>query len=169
MDKYRQHGQPPNIEEITRPAPNMDNVDNMDNARRVEKRRPRRAVLLPCLPFRAASRPKPESLNTAPNMDKYRQHEQPPYIEQVTSPRPIWTTWTTEHRHTAPPCREEEAAPCCSFAAFALSFSISHAPPFRAAEDEPRKPQPRPPLMNSTAPDIDNVDNMDNTDNHPQR
>lgn len=31
MDKYRQHGQPPNIEEITRHAPNMDNMDNVDN------------------------------------------------------------------------------------------------------------------------------------------
>ena len=31
MDKYRQHGQPPNIEEIIRHAPNMDNMDNVDN------------------------------------------------------------------------------------------------------------------------------------------
>ena len=30
MDKYRQHGQPPNIEEIIRHAPNMDNMDNVD-------------------------------------------------------------------------------------------------------------------------------------------
>lgn len=32
-------------------------------------------------------------------MDKYRQFGQTPHIEEVTSPRPIWTTWTTEDRH----------------------------------------------------------------------
>ena len=36
-------------------------------------------------------------------MDKYRQHGQPPHIKQVKTPL-IWTTWTTEHRHTAPAC-----------------------------------------------------------------
>ena len=50
-------------------------------------------------PQQSKRRPKPQHVH---NMDKYRQHGQPPHIEEITSPRPIWTTWTTEHRHTAP-------------------------------------------------------------------
>ena len=42
-----------------------------------------------------------QSLNTGHNMDKYRKFGQTPHIEEVTSPRPIWTTWTTESRHGA--------------------------------------------------------------------
>ena len=62
MDKYRQHGQPPNIEEITRHAPNMDNMDNVDKRPEVWRRGGRpRAVLLSCLPFRAAGDQSPKA------------------------------------------------------------------------------------------------------------
>ena len=54
-----------------------------------------RPVVCP-YPQQSKRRPKPQHVH---NMDKYRQHGQPPHIEEVTSPRPIWTTWTTESRH----------------------------------------------------------------------
>ena len=69
------------------------------------QRSPFRWTYHPPRPFRAAGG---QSLNTPPpaayelhrpDMDKYRQRGQPPNIEEITSPRPIWTTWTTESRH----------------------------------------------------------------------
>ena len=45
MDKYRQHGQPPNIEEIIRHAPNMDNMDNVDKRPDVWRRGGRPVLL----------------------------------------------------------------------------------------------------------------------------
>ena len=44
MDKDRQHGQPPNIEEIIRHAPNMDNMDNVDKRPDVWRRGGRPAL-----------------------------------------------------------------------------------------------------------------------------
>ena len=54
-----------------------------------------RPVVCP-YPQQSKRRPKPQHVH---NMDKYRQFRQTPHIEEVTSPRPIWTTWTTESRH----------------------------------------------------------------------
>ena len=59
-----------------------------------------RPVLFVQQEAKASTHPRPRLMNcTAPDMDKYRQRGQPPNIEEITSPRPIWTTWTTESRH----------------------------------------------------------------------
>ena len=65
MDKYRQHGQPPNIEEIIRHAPNMDNMDNVDNRPAAGKEEAAPCCSFVVFAFSCSRRPKPESLNTA--------------------------------------------------------------------------------------------------------
>ena len=108
--------------------------------RRVEKRRPPRAVLLPRvqrLPFRstyhpprpfvqqeakASTHPRPRLMNcTAPDMDKYRQHGQPPNIEEIIRHAPNMDNMDTVDNR--PAAGKEEAAPCCSFVVFAFSCS----------------------------------------------
>ena len=103
--------------------------------RRVEKRRPPRAVLLPRVqrsPFRltyhprrivqqeakASTHPRPRLMNcTAPDMDKYRQHGQPPNIEEIIRHAPNMDNMDNvdNRTQTRPTCGEEEAAPALFF------------------------------------------------------
>ena len=122
----------------------------------MEKRRPPRAVLLlrvqrvrpfvgritRPVPFvqqeaKASTRPRPRLMNcTAPDMDKYRQHGQPPNIEEIIRHAP-----NMDNVDNRPAAGKEEAAPCCSFApcaAFALSLDVSPAPSFSCS----RRPKP---------------------------
>ena len=93
--------QPPAVCKSSHPTEKKEQQEH--NARRIHTTESRhgaggvhiRTVVCP-YPQQSKRRPKPQHVH---NMDKYRQHGQPPHIEEVTSPRPIWTTWTTESRH----------------------------------------------------------------------
>ena len=125
--------QPPAVCKSSHPTEKKEQQEH--NARRIHTTESRhgadgvhiRPVVCP-YPQQSKRRPKPQHVH---NMDKYRQHGQPPHIEEVTSPRPIWTTWTTEHRH-ARRVEKKRPPPRCSFdpcAAFALSLEYSQARP----------------------------------------
>ena len=100
-----------------------------------------RPVLFVQQEAKASTRPRPRLMNcTAPDMDKYRQHGQPPNIEEITRHAPNMDN--VDNVDKRPPCREEEAAPCCSFApcaAFALLLGVSPAPSFSCS----RRPKPQ--------------------------
>ena len=88
MDKYRQFGQPPHIEEVTSHPPDMDNVDNLTQTHRprADVSTPETAVFKAKSPFYAAGG---QSLNTArPNMDNVdnRTQTRPPLCVRI---RPV--------------------------------------------------------------------------------
>ena len=64
-------------------------------------------------------------------MDKYRQHRQPPHIEEVARPRPIWTTWTirtTYEREQPPrPCGALHAPRVCIYNRYREAESLNAA------------------------------------------
>ena len=90
---------------------------------------------------KASTHPRPRLMNcTAPDMDKYRQHGQPPNIEEIIRHAPNMDNM--DNVDNRPAAGKEEAAPCCSFApcaAFALSLDVSPAPFFSYS----RRPKPQ--------------------------
>ena len=152
MDKYRQHGQPPNIEEIIRHAPNMDNMDKRPEVWR-RGGRPALFFCRVCLFVQQETKarkpqhstPRGCSVQTPPDMAA-------PRIEAIryenNRPRP-----TNRER----PKRRRERRGCSVHTARPNIDNVDNMDTDgRRVEAIPHEQEKQ------TAPNMDNVDNMDN-------
>ena len=135
MDKYRQHGQPPNIEEIIRHAPNMDNVDKRPDV----WRRGGRPVLFFC-PVCSVR----------------------PFVGRITSPVLFAQQEAKASTQTRPPrgCNAQTPPDMAAPRIEAIRYENNRPRPTNR-ERPKRRRERRGCSVHTARPNIDNVDNMD--------
>ena len=138
MDKYRQHGQPPNIEEITRHAPNMDNMDNVDKRPEVWRRGGRPALFFcPVCSVR-------------------------PFVGRITRPVLFVQQEAKASTQTRPPrgCSVQTPPDMAAPRIEAIRYENKRPPPTNRERPKRRRAR-RGCSVHIARPNIDNVDNMD--------